>query len=92
MKNGNVNEFVDQLYYGAELLFVHNGQKFFIQGQCADNVYTLYLERITPPAEDYIWTKSNSAGKYSVDDFLSAPIWDGKTFWEVESEMEWVDW
>ena len=23
--------------------------------------------------------------------FLEAKIWDGKCFWEVEKEMEWVD-
>lgn len=23
--------------------------------------------------------------------FLEAPVWDGKTFWEAESEMPWID-
>ena len=24
--------------------------------------------------------------------FENAPIWDGKTFWQAEQEMKWVDW
>ena len=28
---------------------------------------------------------------YPVQEFLMARLWDGRTFWEAESEMEWVD-
>lgn len=24
--------------------------------------------------------------------FLKTPIWDGKTFWQVEKELVWLDW
>ena len=24
--------------------------------------------------------------------FYEAQIWEGKTFWEVEPQMEWVEW
>ncbi len=26
------------------------------------------------------------------EQFLKAPIWEGKTFWEVEKELAWYDW
>ncbi len=24
--------------------------------------------------------------------FLKSPVWEGKTFWEVEKELAWCDW
>ena len=39
MLNGDVNEFVDGLYYGDERVFLYKGQKYFIQGlkrRCAE--------------------------------------------------------
>ena len=35
--------------------------------------------------------ESTNSVKECADKFLEAKIWDGKSFWEVESEMEWVD-
>ena len=32
MIDGNVNEFVDNLYYGAEMYFIFEDKKYFIQG------------------------------------------------------------
>ena len=92
MINGNVNEFIDGLYYGDERIFLYKGRKFFIQGLTYDNSNHLLLDRWDPPADDYIWKAKSPRGQYAVDDFLSAPIWDGKTFWQAEQEMEWVDW
>jgi len=28
---------------------------------------------------------------FPVKEFLEARLWDGKTFWEAEEQMEWVD-
>ncbi len=28
---------------------------------------------------------------YPVEDFLAAKLWDGRSFWEAQDEMEWVD-
>ena len=28
----------------------------------------------------------------NLNKFLETPIWDGKTFWQAESEMTWIDW
>lgn len=29
--------------------------------------------------------------RFPVEEFLKDPIFNGKTFWEVESEIEWID-
>ena len=44
MINGDVNEFVDGLYYGDERIFLYNGKKYFIQGYGVDGKPTLFLE------------------------------------------------
>ena len=91
MINGNVNEFIEGLYWGDERIFLYNGQKFFIQGYLKDEALTLFLDRWIPPADDYIWNKAGDRNNYPVEDFLNAKIFDGKSFWEVEQEIEWVD-
>ena len=54
MINGNVNEFVNGLYYGDERVFLYRGQKFFIQGLTYDGCNHLLLDRWEPPTDDYI--------------------------------------
>ena len=39
--------------------------------------------------EKYIW--KGSATQYPVEAFLEARIWNGKSFWDAEQDMEWVD-
>ena len=91
MLNGDVNEFIDGLYYGDERIFLYKGEKYFIQGLTIDGKNKLLLDRWNPPAEDYIWQAESKRGSFCVEKFLQAPIFDGKTFWEVEQEIEWVD-
>lgn len=92
MINGNVSEFINHIHYGDELIFLYKGQKFFLQGYLEDDgKCTTYLDRWEPPAKDYIWTGKGNSNNFPVDDFLNAKIWDGKSFWEVEQEIEWVD-
>lgn len=92
MINGNVREFVDRMYYGDELIFVYRNQKFFLQGfQEDDGICRTYLDRWDPPGEDYIWIGEGDGKGFPVDDFLEEKLWDGRTFWQAESEMEWVD-
>ncbi len=92
MINGNVREFVDRIYYGDELIFMYKGQKFFLQGFLEnDGICATYLDRWEPPADDYIWIGKGDSKNFSVEKFLNAKLWNNKTFWDVESEMEWVD-
>ena len=41
MIDGNVSEFVDNLYYGSEMYFVYSGKKYFIQGWVKDSIHYL---------------------------------------------------
>ena len=44
-----------------------------------------------PPADGYIWEYNGKSMNEGQELFQSAPIFDGKTFWEVEQEIQWVD-
>ena len=89
--NGDVRDFVDRIHYGDELVFMYRGQKFFLEGLFQDdNKFTTYLDRWELPGTDYIWVGKGDK-TYPVQEFLMARLWDGRTFWEAESEMEWVD-
>lgn len=89
MINGNVSEFVNHIYYGDELWFKFEGEKFFLEGWNNDGILELTLFEMKENGMKYVW-KGNSK-QYPAEDFLDAPIWNGKTFWEVENEIEWVD-
>lgn len=92
MINGDVNEFVDHIHYGDELVFLYQGKKYFLQGFCVDDgICRLYLDRWEPPATDYIWVGTGDSRGFPVEEFLNQKLWDGKTFWEAEQEIEWVD-
>lgn len=91
MINGDVNEFVEYASWGAELIFLYKGQKLFLQGYMWEGKYTLWLERWEPPCDYGIWEAAGDDKHYPLEEFLQAKLWDGRTFWEAEAEMEWTD-
>ena len=69
MIDGNVNEFVDNLYYGSEMYFIFEDKKYFIQGWVKDNIHYLVLDYDyetetynpdEPKCNKYIWEYSSS--------------------------------
>ena len=90
MINGNSQEFIDGLYYGDERFFVYCKKKYFIQGYCENEDYVLEIYIIEPSDNKFHW-KAISDTDYPIEQFEMLKIFNGKTFWEVESEIEWVD-
>ncbi len=89
MRNGDVREFVDHIYYGDELWFIYERKKYFLEGWTNDGRLDLYLYEMIPNGKTYIWNGNKT--KYPVEAFLSAKIWNGKSFWDIEQDIEWVD-
>lgn len=89
MKNGDVLEFVDHIYYGDELWFLYKKKKYFLEGWPNNGRLDLYLYEMANNEKKYIW--KGNATHYPVKAFLEAKIWDGKSFWDIEQNIEWVD-
>ena len=49
----------------------------------------LCLYEMADNVEKHIW--KGNATHYPVEAFLEAKIWNGKSFWDVEQDIEWVD-
>lgn len=91
MINGEVNEFIAGLYYGDERFFLYEGAKYFLQGYCVDGRPMLELYVIENSEVDFEWRTISDNGEYPVEEFEKAKIFNGKSFWEIEKEIEWID-
>ncbi|MCL2046044.1 MAG: hypothetical protein FWG88_06625 [Oscillospiraceae bacterium] len=94
MINGNVNEFLDTLSTGQELVFAYKNRKLFLQGWYENGKHFMVLDQWESsiiPFEGYIWEVSADSMYECAEAFLDAPIFDGKKFWEVERQIEWLD-
>ncbi|MCD8295280.1 MAG: hypothetical protein LUE27_08575 [Clostridia bacterium] len=92
MIDGDINEFLEKLRYGDEFTFLYRGKKYFLDvAENENGKLTIYLWTLVPPADDYTVILVGDEHNYPLEEFLAAKIWDGKTFMEVESEIQWVD-
>ena len=91
MVNGDAKEFIDGLHYGDERFFYYSHCKYFIQGYLVDGKPMLILYILEPADNNFKWSAFSENKCYPVSDFENAPIFNGRTFWQVEKEIEWVD-
>lgn len=93
MKNGDINDFLERITWGDELVFMYRGKKYFLEGLPDDNgVLITYLWVFEPPAYGgYTWVGKGDKKNYPAEEFLRQKLWDGRTFMEAQEEMEWVD-
>lgn len=47
--------------------------------------------KVDTPNDEYVWQYNGISLSEGQESFQNAPIFDGKTFWEVEAEIEWID-
>ena len=93
MINGDPHEFVDHFWSGQDTVYLYRNVKYWAQGySCRDKKkWRMEIFQYQPPSDGYIWEYESESVQECLDAFLEAPIFDGKTFWEAESEIEWVD-
>ena len=94
MIGGNVNEFIDHSTY-EEVAVMYNSRKFFFRGLMRDRdtqLYTFEIEYWGYDTAETVYCAVAKTGKECMERFLSEPIIDGKRFWEIEKDMEWVEW
>ena len=87
MKGKTLNQFVDELYYNAEIEFILNRTKYIISGWSNDDgTYTLSLCSIEEnPTELFNYT--SESGTEVVENFENAKIFNGKTVYDVEKNI-----
>lgn len=92
MNGGSVTDFVDRIYSCQDTVFVYHGIKYWFQGYTLskDNVH-MEVFQYEPPSEEYLWEYNGKSIDECQKAFLSAPMFDGKTFWEAEKDITWVD-
>ena len=92
MINGNAGEFIDRLYSCQDTVFVYNGIKYWFQGyMTAGNLVHMEIFQTDPPMDGYIWVYDGNSISEGQMAFQEAPIFNGRSFWDVEADIEWVD-
>ena len=92
MKNGNLTEFMDKLYCGEELEFEYLGERYFLQGWSEGSKSRMTLDAINhSPFEKYVWECDCESMRECADAFIQTPIWEGKSFYQIESDITWID-
>lgn len=92
MINGNAGEFIDRIYSCQDTVFVYDGIKYWFQGYMTENDLVHMEVFQTEPAVDvYVWVYDGHSISEGQAAFQEAPIFNGKTFWAAEANIEWVD-
>ena len=91
MINGDVNDFLDTLWVGEEVIFTYNGKKYFAQGYTRDDNVSVHEVQLWEPEAKVIWQEEGGSAEERILYFQNAQIFDGKSFLEIEREIEWVD-
>ena len=96
MKGGNVYKFIDQTTF-EECAVIYNGVKYFFHGLIFDkenNEYS-YVIDVWDNNGNYdktVFNKTAPTLEKCLEFAQNEPIFDGKSFWEAETDMEWVEW
>lgn len=96
MIDGNANDFIDKLYYEDHYV-LFNENKYYVNGcqskpDTNGSANSVRLEVYNLSENSTVFSVTKSSASECVEAFEKAPIWNGKTFWEAETDMEWVDW
>ena len=93
MKNGEIKDFMDQLYYGEELVFEYDGTKYFLQGWTENDLCTMVLDIVSQKEfQNYLWKHEAKTMKECAEEFLKTPLWNGKVFPQIQKDVLWSDW
>ena len=90
MIDGNIRDFINNLYYGSAMFFEFDGKKYFIQGWYHEGMHNLVVD-YAANSTGYIWKYSSKDSSECVENFLNARLWNGKKFHDVENEITWLE-
>lgn len=73
------------------VFFIFEGNKYFLQGYYVDGKPMLEMYVVENPTVDFAWSMVSNNSEYPVEEFENTKIFNGKSFWEIEKEIEWID-
>jgi len=95
MIGGNPNDFLDRIYSGQDTIFIFKGIKYWFQGYAMPNDAGWHMEifqyQPKPSRDNWFWIYDGKNIEECFEAFVKSCIFVGKTFWEAENEIEWVD-
>lgn len=87
MQGKTLRQFIDDLYYNAEMEFIFNDKKYIISGWLnEDETYTVALYSIEENSKELFSCTSGSRQEV-VETFEAAKIFDGRTIYDVEENI-----
>ena len=90
MKGNSLNEFIDDLYSmgGPEKEFLYKDKRYFLQCEAIDgNVIEMVIFQCFG-RQEYIFRHKGKTFAECVEAFEKAKIFDGKTIYEAEKDIE----
>lgn len=94
MIDGNARDFLNKLYYEDHYV-IFNGEKYFLNGcqtkKLDNGTESVRLEVYNLTRDTTVFSVTKTSAADCIDAFEEAVIWNGRTFWEIESEIMWVD-
>lgn len=95
MIDGKASEFIDKLYYEDNYVLFH-GEKYFVNGcqskkDVNGKIISVRLEVYNLISKTTVFSATKPSAIECIEMFEKAAIWDGKTFWEAECQMQWID-
>ena len=98
MKSGEeFDNFFEHLSLGEEVYLKYKGRKYLVQGWFLPekNKQTLFVEdisedQIDTPYSGDVWSIEGDRMEDNAKAFLDAKIFSGKSFREMQDEIEWV--
>ena len=95
MEGGNINDFIDAFSYQS-VAVIFRGEKYFSDGITTkqNGKHSFFIIKVNDNGEFLkdIYEFEGNTTTDCIIAFENAPIWAGKTFYEAEKEMIWVDW
>ena len=87
MNGKSIRSFISELYYNPEIEFEYKKNRYIISGYINSDQINYTLELCKIDDNEIIFFKSGKFREKVVESFEEAKIFDGKTIYEVESEI-----
>ena len=92
MIGGNPNDFLNRVYSCQDTIFVYKRIKCWFQGYMPDdNSVHMEVTQYEPPSDREVWSYDAATIDECWQAFIKASLFNGKSFWEIEQDIEWVD-